>query len=84
MAGGSTGETKNNFHIRGFLHGWKVEEDWGVERNGRTWLHLHQIAVVTVGERGQSEVFRAPVRFDFLATGRENGRLHIDNHYYFR
>jgi hypothetical protein len=37
----------------------------------------HQIAVVTVGDR-------APVRFDFLATGRENGGPTevIDNHYY--
>jgi hypothetical protein len=30
----------------------------------------HQIAIVTVANQ---KFFRAPARFDFLATGRENG-----------
>jgi hypothetical protein len=55
---------KKNPHSGGFLHGWKVEEDWGGgvlrETCGRvvaSGAREHQIAVVTVGDRGQSEVF---------------------------
>jgi hypothetical protein len=34
----------------------------------------HQIAVFTVGDRvANQKFFRAPARFDFLATGCENG-----------
>jgi hypothetical protein len=58
----------------------------GVERNGRTWLHLVLASTKLMLSRLENVVnqkfFRPPVRFDFLATGRENGGPTevIDNH----
>jgi hypothetical protein len=50
----------------------------GVERNGRTWLHQLVLAstrlpLSRLETVANQKFFRAPVRFDFLATGRENG-----------
>jgi hypothetical protein len=58
----------------------------GVERNGRTWLHLvlasTRLPLSRLETVANQRFFRAPVRFDFLATGRENeGPTEvIDNH----
>jgi hypothetical protein len=55
----------------------KWRRSWGDERNGRTWLNLvlasTRFALRSSATVANQKIFRAPVRFDFLANGRHNG-----------
>jgi hypothetical protein len=70
-------ECENNFHFWGVLQGWKVEEELGDERNGRTRLNLvvasTRFALRRSAIVANQKFFRTPVRFDFLVNGRDNG-----------